>query len=95
MSREKRPQQPHNFKAGAMNALLRVSSQMSNAPFILNLNCDMNTNNADAIRDALCFFLDGKTGHETAYVQHPQNYNNLTKNDIYGNACYVTNAEQG
>lgn len=65
---------------------------MSNAPFILNLDCDMYANNTDAIRDALCFFLDGKTGHETAYVQHPQNYNNLTKNDIYGNACYVTNA---
>ncbi|KAL6200636.1 hypothetical protein ACLB2K_030417 [Fragaria x ananassa] len=92
MSREKRPQQPHNFKAGAMNALLRVSSQMSNASFILNLDCDMYANNTDAIRDALCFFLDGKTGHETAYVQHPQNYNNLTKNDIYGNACYVINA---
>ncbi|XP_062016037.1 cellulose synthase-like protein E6 [Rosa rugosa] len=92
MSREKRPQQPHNFKAGAMNALLRVSSEISNAPFILNLDCDMYANNADAIREALCFFLDEKTGHETAYVQHPQFYNNLTKNDIYGNACFVTNA---
>lgn len=25
MSREKRPQQPHNFKAGAMNALVSFS----------------------------------------------------------------------
>lgn len=92
MSREKRPQQPHNFKAGAMNALLRVSSEISNAPFILNLDCDMYANNADSILEALCFFLDEKNGHETAFVQHPQNYDNLTKNDIYGNACFVTNA---
>lgn len=41
MAREKRPQWPHNFKAGAMNSLIRVSSEISNAPFILNLDCDI------------------------------------------------------
>ena len=71
---------------------MRVSSKISNAPFILNLDCDMYANNVDAIREALCFFLDEKTGHETAYVQHPQNYNNVTKNDIYGNVAVVTSA---
>ncbi|CAN6559037.1 unnamed protein product [Malus baccata var. baccata] len=92
VSREKRPQQPHNFKAGAVNALLRVSSEISKAPFILLLDCDMYANNADSIREALCFFLDGKCGHEIAFVQHPQNYNNLTKDDIYGSGCFVVNA---
>ncbi|KAH0997834.1 hypothetical protein GBA52_021698 [Prunus armeniaca] len=71
---------------------LRVSSEISNAPFILLLDCDMYANNADSIREALCFFLDEKYGPEIAYVQHPQGYNNLTKDDIYGNECFVINA---
>ncbi|KAK4849895.1 hypothetical protein QYF36_001859 [Acer negundo] len=32
LAREKRPQHPHNFKAGAMNSLIRVSSKISNGP---------------------------------------------------------------
>ncbi|KAK9940143.1 hypothetical protein M0R45_016817 [Rubus argutus] len=75
-----------------MNALLRVSLEISNRPFILNLDCDMYANESNSILEALCFFLDEKNGHETAFVRHPQNYDNLTKNDIYGNACFVTNA---
>jgi hypothetical protein len=88
MAREKRPQWPHNFKAGAMNALIRVSSEISNAPFILNLDCDMYVNNADIVRETLCFFMDERKGHEIAFVQYPQNYDNITKNDIY--ACSIS-----
>nr|XP_023881873.1 cellulose synthase-like protein E6 isoform X1 [Quercus suber]POF22854.1 cellulose synthase-like protein e6 [Quercus suber] len=84
MAREKRPQWPHNFKAGAMNAMIRVSSEISNAPFILNLDCDMYANDADTIREALCFFMDDKRGHEISFVQYPQNYDNIMTNDIYG-----------
>ncbi|PON86295.1 Cellulose synthase [Trema orientale] len=90
MSREKRPKWPHNFKAGAVNALIRVSSEITNAPFILNLDCDMYSNNADTIQEMLCFFMDEKKGDEFAFVQFPQYYNNLTKNDIYANRCLVT-----
>ncbi|MQL05595.1 hypothetical protein EI015_26345, partial [Escherichia coli] len=36
LAREKRLQYPHNFKAGAMNSLLRVSSNISNGTIILN-----------------------------------------------------------
>ncbi|KAK4850458.1 hypothetical protein QYF36_006932 [Acer negundo] len=36
LAREKRPQHPHNFKAGAMNSLIRVSSKISNGPFPQN-----------------------------------------------------------
>ncbi|PON31559.1 Cellulose synthase [Parasponia andersonii] len=85
MSREKRPKWPHNFKAGAINALLRVSSEITNAPLILSVDCDMYSNNADTIRETLCFFMDEKKGDEFAFVQFPQKYNNLTKNDIYTN----------
>ncbi|CAN6448367.1 unnamed protein product [Victoria cruziana] len=83
LAREKRPGYPHHFKAGAMNALLRVSSEISNAPIILNVDCDMYSNDSQSIRDALCFFMDEKTGRQTAFVQFPQRFANITKNDIY------------
>lgn len=70
---------------------IRVSSVISNSPIILNVDCDMYSNNSETIRDALCFFLDEETGHRIAFVQYPQNYNNLTKNNIYGNSLNVIN----
>ncbi|KAJ7960953.1 Cellulose synthase [Quillaja saponaria] len=95
-AREKRPQYPHHFKAGAMNALaitlpflIRVSSEISNAPFILNLDCDMYANNADTIQDALCFFMDEAKGQKIAFVQFLQCYDNITMNDLYSNSCLV------
>lgn len=91
MAREKRPQYHHNFKAGAMNALIRVSSEISNSPIILNVDCDMYSNNSKSVRNALCFFLDEKKGQEIAYVQHPQYFYNITKNDLYGNGLSVVN----
>ncbi|GLU23969.1 hypothetical protein SLE2022_399430 [Rubroshorea leprosula] len=91
LAREKKLDWPHNFKAGAMNALIRVSSEISNGDVILNLDCDMYANNADAIREALCFFMDEQRGHQIAYVQHPQNFNNIIKNDIYANNPHAVN----
>ncbi|KAL3637538.1 hypothetical protein CASFOL_018706 [Castilleja foliolosa] len=89
LAREKRPQHSHNFKAGAMNALIRVSSKISNGPVILNVDCDMYSNNSQSVRDVLCFFLDEEKGHEIAFVQFPQNFHNLTKNDLYGSSLKV------
>ncbi|KAF8391684.1 hypothetical protein HHK36_023993 [Tetracentron sinense] len=89
LAREKRPQYHHNFKAGAMNALIRVSSKISNGQIILNVDCDMYSNNSQSVRDALCFFMDEENGHEIAYVQYPQNFDNVTKNDIYSNSLRV------
>ncbi|WOK92969.1 hypothetical protein Cni_G01661 [Canna indica] len=86
MAREKRPTHHHNFKAGAMNSLLRVSSEISNGAVILNVDCDMYSNNSQTMKDALCFFMDEEKGHEFAYVQVAQTFNNITKNDIYGNS---------
>ncbi|XP_022941006.1 cellulose synthase-like protein E1 [Cucurbita moschata] len=89
LARAKSPQYFHNFKAGAMNALLRVSSQISNGQIILNVDCDMYSNNSDAIRDALCFFMDEEKGHEIAYVQFPQKFDNVLKNEIYSSTLRV------
>ncbi|KAI4380073.1 hypothetical protein MLD38_006301 [Melastoma candidum] len=86
LAREKRPQHFHNFKAGAMNVLLRVSSGIGNAPIILNVDCDMYSNNSGTLREALCFFLDEENGRRIAYVQCPQVYENVTRNEIYASS---------
>lgn len=52
----------------------------------------MYSNNSETIKDALCFFMDEDKGHEFAYVQLPQRFNNITKNDIYAN-CLRTEYE--
>jgi len=57
---------------------------ISNGKIILNVDCDMYSNNSQSIRDALCFFMDDEKGHEIAFVQAPQGIANITKNDIYG-----------
>ncbi|XP_028771561.1 cellulose synthase-like protein E1 isoform X2 [Neltuma alba] len=89
MAREKRPNFPHHFKAGAMNALIRVSPEISNGPIILNLDCDMYLNSANTIQEALCFFMDEKRGQQIAYVQFPLSFNNITKNDLYSSVFLV------
>ncbi|XP_062088068.1 cellulose synthase-like protein E6 isoform X2 [Humulus lupulus] len=89
LAREKRPKYHHNFKAGAMNSLIRVSEQISNASIILNVDCDMYSNNSESVRDAMCFFLDEKKGQELAFVQFPQAFENLTENDIYSSSLRV------
>ncbi|GKF02285.1 cellulose synthase-like protein G2, partial [Tanacetum coccineum] len=58
VSREKRPSLPHRFKAGALNTLLRVSGVLSNAPYMLVLDCDMYCNEPASAKQAMCFHLD-------------------------------------
>ncbi|KAM7485222.1 hypothetical protein LguiA_001231 [Lonicera macranthoides] len=83
VAREKRPSLPHNFKAGALNALLRVSGIISNSPYVLVLDCDMYCNDASSARQAMCFNLDPKLSSSLAFVQFPQKFYNVSKNDIY------------
>ncbi|CAN1334174.1 Cellulose synthase-like protein E1 [Linum perenne] len=89
MAREKRPHYHHNFKAGAMNALIRVSSKISNAPILLNLDCDMYSNDPSTLKDALCFFMDEEKNHDIAFLQFPQLFDNVTQNDIYSSSLLV------
>ncbi|XP_016492090.1 quillaic acid 3-O-glycosyltransferase CSL1-like [Nicotiana tabacum] len=83
MSRERRPSRPHRFKAGALNALLRVSGVMSNAPYMLVLDCDMYCNDPSSAKQAMCFHLDQNISPTLSYVQFPQTFYNVSKNDIY------------
>ncbi|XP_058220296.1 cellulose synthase-like protein H1 isoform X4 [Rhododendron vialii] len=94
ISREKRPKHPHHFKAGAMNVLTRVSGVMTNAPFVLNVDCDMYVNNPQIVLHALCLLLGVKSDKDCAFVQFPQQFYDGLKDDPYGNQ-YVVLYEMG
>ncbi|KAJ4748864.1 Cellulose synthase-like protein [Rhynchospora pubera] len=81
--REKRIGVQHRFKAGALNVLLRVSGVITNSPYILVLDCDMYSNDPSSARQAMCFHLDSKLSPSLAFVQFPQEFYNISKNDIY------------
>ncbi|KAJ8761841.1 hypothetical protein K2173_005413 [Erythroxylum novogranatense] len=85
VSREKRPGYQHHKKAGAENALVRVSAILTNAPFILNLDCDHYVNNSKAVREAMCFLMDPLVGRDVCYVQFPQRFDGIDKSDRYAN----------
>ncbi|CAI0394651.1 unnamed protein product [Linum tenue] len=85
VSREKRPGFSHHKKAGAMNAMVRVSAVLTNAPFMLNLDCDHYINNSKAVREAMCFLMDIQTGKKICYVQFPQRFDGIDRNDRYAN----------
>ncbi|XP_057510217.1 cellulose synthase-like protein G3 [Actinidia eriantha] len=83
VSRQKSKTSPHHFKAGALNALLRVSAIMTNVPIILTLDCDMYSNDSQTPHRMLCYFYDSKIRSKLGYVQFPQHFHGLNKNDIY------------
>lgn len=85
VSREKRPGFQHHKKAGAMNALVRVSAVLTNGPFLLNLDCDHYINNSKALREAMCFLMDPNLGRSVCYVQFPQRFDGIDRNDRYAN----------
>ncbi|KAF6146057.1 hypothetical protein GIB67_033416 [Kingdonia uniflora] len=83
VSREKRNTFHHNFKAGALNVLLRVSTLMTNAPIVLTLDCDMHSNDPQTPQRALCHLLEPIEGPKIAFVQFPQRYKGINESDIY------------
>jgi len=85
VAREKRPGYDHQKKAGAMNVQLRVSALLSNAPFIINFDCDHYINNSGAFRAAMCFMVDPRHGDDTAFVQFPQRFDDVDPTDRYCN----------
>ncbi|TKY48721.1 Cellulose synthase protein B4 [Spatholobus suberectus] len=85
VSREKKPKHPHHYKAGAMNVLTRVSGLMTNAPYILNVDCDMYVNNPKIVLHALCILLDSKGEKEVAFAQCIQQFYDGLKDDPFGN----------
>ena len=62
---------------------LRVSAAMTNAPIILTLDCDMYSNDPQTPLRALCYLSDPKIQSKLGYVQFPQIFHGINKNDIY------------
>ncbi|KAF8380022.1 hypothetical protein HHK36_027491 [Tetracentron sinense] len=83
LSRQKSKTLPHNFKAGALNVLLRVSATMTNAPVVLTLDCDMYSNDSQTPIRVLCYLSDPSITPKLGYVQFPQRFHGINKNDIY------------
>ncbi|PRQ52744.1 putative cellulose synthase (UDP-forming) [Rosa chinensis] len=89
ISREKRAKHPHHAKAGAMNVLTRFSGLMTNAPYMLNVDCDMFVNSPNIILHAMCMLLGSKNENENAFVQCPQVFCDSLKDDPFGNQMIV------
>ncbi|KAG2717855.1 hypothetical protein I3760_03G193200 [Carya illinoinensis] len=92
LAREKETTVPPQLQSGirkCTGTYIRVSSRISNCPIILILDCDMYSNNSESVRDAVCFFMDEEKGHEFGFVQFPQSFENLKKNDVYGSSLNV------
>lgn len=62
---------------------LRISGIISNAPYLLVLDCDMYCNDPTSARQAMCFHLDPEMSKDLGFVQYPQTFYNVSKNDIY------------
>ncbi|CDY19146.1 BnaA04g18860D [Brassica napus] len=90
ISREKKPNYLHHYKAGAMNFLVRVSGLMTNAPYMLNVDCDMYANEADVVRQAMCIFMEGSMNpNHCAFVQFPQKFYDSNSDEIVVLQSYV------
>lgn len=63
----------------------RISGLMTNAPFMLNVDCDMYVNNSKTVLHALCILLDSKGEKEVAFAQCPQRFYDAVKDDAFGN----------
>ncbi|XP_006293362.2 cellulose synthase-like protein B3 isoform X2 [Capsella rubella] len=97
ISREKRPNYFHNYKAGAMNVLVRLSGMMTNAPYMLNVDCDMYANEADVVGQAMCIFLQKSTmnSNDCAFVQYPQDFYDSNADELIVLQAYVSRGIAG
>ncbi|XP_057953477.1 cellulose synthase-like protein B4 [Malania oleifera] len=89
ISREKRPKHQHHYKAGAMNVLTRVSGVMTNAPFILNVDCDMYANDPQIVLHAMCLLLGFDNIRYSGFVQFPQEFSGGSKVQPFGDIFVV------
>lgn len=68
---------------------IRVSAVISNAPYLLNVDCDHYINNSKALREAMCFMMDPTSGKKICYVQFPQRFDGIDHHDRYSNRNVV------
>ncbi|CAL4982655.1 unnamed protein product [Urochloa decumbens] len=89
ISREKSPRHQHHFKAGAMNVLTRVSAVLTNAPIMLNVDCDNFANNPQIALHAMCLLLGFNDEVQSGFVQAPEKVHGALKDDPFGNQMEV------
>lgn len=68
---------------------VRVSAVLTNAPYLLNLDCDHYINNSKALRESMCFMMDPTVGKKVCYVQFPQRFDGIDRHDRYANRNIV------
>ena len=62
-----------------------MSAVLTNAPFILNLDCDHYVNNSRSLREGMCFLMDPTNGPRCCFVQFPQRFDGIDPSDRYAN----------
>jgi len=68
---------------------VRASAIITNAPYLLNVDCDHYINNSKALREAMCFMMDPQLGKKVCYVQFPQRFDGIDRHDRYSNRNVV------
>ncbi|KAG2611217.1 hypothetical protein PVAP13_4KG149000, partial [Panicum virgatum] len=89
ISREKSPRHQHHFKAGAMNVLTRVPAVLTNAPIMLNVDCDNFANNPQIALHAMCLLLGFDDEVQSCFAQAPEKVHGALKDDPFGNQMEV------
>lgn len=67
----------------------RVSAVVSNAPIMLNVDCDMFANNPQAALHAMCLLLGFDDEVHSGFVQAPQRFYGGLADDPFGNQMQV------
>lgn len=62
---------------------------MTNAPFVLNVDCDMFANNPQVVLHAMCMLLGFPDEVNSAFAQAPQHFHSALKDDPFGNQLVV------
>jgi hypothetical protein len=62
---------------------------MTNAPIMLNVDCDMFVNNPQVALHAMCLLLGFNDETESGFVQAPQKFYGALKDDPFGNQLEV------
>ncbi|CAH9089288.1 unnamed protein product [Cuscuta europaea] len=68
----------------------RASGVMTNAPFMLNVDCDCFVNDPKVVLHAMCFLLGAEDEKDVGFVQFPQSFYSSLKDDPYGNQFKIT-----
>ena len=66
-----------------------MSSRISKSPIILTWIIAICTKTIQSQLEKLCFFMDEDKGNKVGFVEFPQAFENVTKNDVYSSSLNV------